>query len=102
MATEERLRGYHGALAGAGVIPDPGLVRQSSFRVDGGREATSRLLGLPDPPTAIFAFNDSMAIGAIQAAAARGLRVPYDVSVVGFNVRNREDRLAGFVAGVSA
>lgn len=85
LATHERLRGYHAALAGAGVLPDPALFRFSDFNVEGGRKEADALLGLPDPPTAIFAFNDAMAIGAIQALAARGLRVPQDVSVVGFD-----------------
>ena len=85
LATEERLRGHQAALAGAGVLPDPALVRYAKFRIDGGHEAAADLLSLPDPPTAIFAFNDSMAIGAMRAAAGRGLRVPDDVSVVGFN-----------------
>jgi LacI family transcriptional regulator len=84
-ATEERLRGYHGALAGAGVLPDPDLVVYSNFRTEGGRAAAAELLALPDPPTAIFAFNDRMAIGAMQGAADRGLRVPADISVVGFD-----------------
>ena len=70
MATEERLRGYHAAAAAAGVRPDSGLVQHSDFRVDGGRAAALRLLGLPEPPSAIFAFNDSMAIGAMQAAVS--------------------------------
>lgn len=86
VATEERMRGYHAALAGAGVLPDPALVQYADFRVEGGREAAARLLGLPDPPTAIFAFNDGMAVGALQAAAARGLRVPADVSVATFGL----------------
>jgi LacI family transcriptional regulator len=85
VATAERLRGYHAALAGAGVMPDPGLVQYADFCIDGGRVAAGRLLDLPEPPTAIFAFNDGMAVGALQAAAARGLRVPADVSVVGFD-----------------
>lgn len=85
VATEERLRGHHAALAGSGVLPDPSLVRRSNFRIDGGREAADGLLAQPDPPTAIFAFNDSMAIGAMQAVSARGLRVPDDISVVGFD-----------------
>jgi LacI family transcriptional regulator len=85
VATEERMRGYHAALAAAGALPDPALVRYSDFRIEGGRAAAEDLLGLPDPPTAIFAFNDSMAVGALQAASARGLRVPADVSVVGFD-----------------
>ena len=85
LATHERLRGYHAALAGAGVLPDPALFRYSDFRVEGGRAEADWLLRRPDPPTAIFAFNDAMAIGAMQALAARGLRVPADVSVVGFD-----------------
>ena len=72
VATEERLRGYHAALAGAGVLPDPALVRYSNFRLDGGREAAADLLDLPDPPTAIFAFNDGMAVG--RDAGGRGAR----------------------------
>jgi len=85
VATEERLRGHHAALAASGVLPDPSLVRRSNFRIDGGREAAEALLAQPDPPTAIFAFNDSMAIGAMRAVSARGLRVPADISVVGFD-----------------
>ena len=85
MATQERLRGYRAALAGAGVLPDPSLIRYSNFRIDGGREEAAALLDLPDRPTAVFAFNDSMAIGVMQEAAARGLRVPCDLSVVGFD-----------------
>ncbi|MGA2008279.1 MAG: LacI family DNA-binding transcriptional regulator, partial [Solirubrobacteraceae bacterium] len=79
MATEERLRGYRAALAAAGVAPDPAIVIESNWEVDGGREAGAALLQLADPPTAIFAFNDPLAIGAMQAVLARGLRVPEDV-----------------------
>jgi LacI family transcriptional regulator len=85
VATEERLRGYHAALAGAGVLPDDSLVRYSNFRIDGGRQQAASLFDLADPPTAIFAFNDGMAIGVMQEAAARGLTVPGDCSVVGFD-----------------
>jgi LacI family transcriptional regulator len=85
VATEERRRGYHSALAAAGILPDPELEVGTDFEIDPGRAATEYLLDLPDPPTAIFAFNDNLAIGAIQAARARDLRVPEDLSVVGFD-----------------
>ncbi len=85
MATEERLRGYQGALAGAGLLPDPDLVAHADFEIEGGRIAAADLLARPDPPTAVFAFNDTMAIGVLRAASARGLRVPADLSVVGFD-----------------
>lgn len=85
VATEERRRGYHAALASAGILPDPELEIESNFEITGGAAATHTLLNLPEPPTAIFAFNDNLAIGAIQAADARGLRVPGDLSVVGFD-----------------
>ena len=85
MATEERLRGYGGAMAAAGLPPDARLVVESNFKVEGGFDATARLLEQPDRPTAIFAFNDPMAIGAIRAARSRGLRIPEDVSIVGFD-----------------
>ena len=85
LATGERLRGYHAALAAAGVPADPQLVAQSDFQVEGGFDGASRLLELPERPTAIFAFNDPLAIGAMQAARSRGLRIPEDLSVVGFD-----------------
>jgi LacI family transcriptional regulator len=85
VATEDRRRGYHAALAAAGILPDPALELDSDFEIGGGREHTRRLLDLAEPPTAIFAFNDNLAIGAIQAARSRGLRVPEDLSVVGFD-----------------
>jgi len=85
LATEDRRRGYRAALATAGILPDPTLEVESIPEIDPGRDAAASLLALPDPPTAIFAFNDDTAIGAIQAARARGLRVPEDLSVVGFD-----------------
>ena len=85
MATVGRLRGYHAGLAGAGVLPDPRLEIVADFQVAGGRTAAERLLGLAQPPTAILAFNDDMAIGALQAAAGAGLDVPRDLSVVGID-----------------
>jgi len=85
MATEERLNGYQAAFAAAGALPDPRLVVGSNFEIEGGREAAGPLLDGPDPPTAIFAFNDQLAIGAMQAAHARGIRIPEQLSIVGFD-----------------
>ncbi len=85
LASVERLNGYRAALASAGVVPDSALVVESDWAVEGGEAAAALLLDLPDPPTAVFAFNDNMAIGALRAARARGLRVPADFSVVGFD-----------------
>ncbi|HET9896976.1 MAG TPA: LacI family DNA-binding transcriptional regulator [Streptosporangiaceae bacterium] len=85
LATEERMRGYRAAMAEAALLPDPELIHHSPFRLDGGRDGADRLLALADPPTAIFALNDSMAVGAIQAASARGIGVPADLSIAGFD-----------------
>jgi LacI family transcriptional regulator len=85
LATEERRRGCHAALAAAGLALDPQLVVASDFELAPGAQAAAMLLGRPDPPTAIFAFNDAIAIGTLRAANERGLRVPEDVSVVGFD-----------------
>jgi LacI family transcriptional regulator len=85
VATEDRRRGYHAALASAGILPDPALEIESNFEIDGGEQAAFHLLDMADPPTAIFAFNDNHAIGAIKAARIRGLRVPEDLSIVGFD-----------------
>jgi LacI family transcriptional regulator len=84
-ATEDRRRGYYAGLAGAGIAPDPELEVEANFEVSGGAAAAAQLLELDDPPTAIFAFNDNMAIGALQAARTRGVRVPEELSVVGFD-----------------
>ena len=81
----ERERGYAEALAAAGIAVDPALVVDGAFNQPGGFAATLRLLDLAAPPSAIFAANDEMAFGAIDAVASRGLKVPADVSVVGFD-----------------
>jgi LacI family transcriptional regulator len=85
IATEERLRGYRGALAAVGIMPAPQLEAESDWHTSGGYVAASRLLDADEPPTAIFAFNDMLAIGALQAAREHGLRVPEDLSIVGFD-----------------
>jgi LacI family transcriptional regulator len=85
MASSERLNGYFAALGAAGVLADPALVLESRFDIESGEAATRRLLDLAEPPTAIFAFNDNLAIGALHAARERGVSVPEQLSVVGFD-----------------
>jgi LacI family transcriptional regulator len=84
-ATEERLLGFRAALAAAGILLEPELVVYSDWRTPRGTAAADQLLSLRNPPTAIFGFNDNVAIGALHAARERGLRVPEDLSVVGFD-----------------
>jgi LacI family transcriptional regulator len=84
-ATDDRRRGYYAALAAAGIMPDPELEVESNFELGGGAAAAEQLLALPEPPTAIFCFNDNMAVGAMQTARARGVGIPEDLSIVGFD-----------------
>lgn len=80
-----RRRGYQDALRRHDLPVDPALLVQGSFREPGGYEATWRLLASAEPPTAVFAVNDLAAGGAMRAVKEAGLRVPNDVSIVGFN-----------------
>lgn len=78
--------GYKRALEGAGLKVDQDLIAYMlGFGVDAGREAAAQLLKCPNPPTAIFAFTDLMAVGAMQTIKAAGLQVPQDIALVGFN-----------------
>ncbi|WP_284618657.1 LacI family DNA-binding transcriptional regulator [Aquabacterium humicola] len=81
----ERLRGYKAALQAAGLKPRAALQLQGSFIEESGREAVQRLLASGEPFSAIFAANDQMAFGAALALYEHGLRVPEDVSLVGFD-----------------
>lgn len=81
----ERIEGYRLALEVAGIESDPQLMVAGNFSPEGGAEAMQRLLQLSDPPTAVFACSDEMAIGAIQVARDAGLRVPENLSMVGFD-----------------
>ncbi|WP_062437009.1 LacI family DNA-binding transcriptional regulator [Herbidospora daliensis] len=85
MCCRARLDGYRAALDAAGVPPDPSLVRTAPLYVEGGRTEAAALLASPDRPTAVFAANDLQALGVYQAAHRAGLRVPEDLSVVGFD-----------------
>jgi LacI family transcriptional regulator len=84
-STHERLAGYREALAAAGVLYTDELVVQGDFMEPRGFEAACELLALPDRPTAIFASSDAAAFGVLRAARESGLRVPEDLSVVGFD-----------------
>ncbi|GAB3986781.1 hypothetical protein GCM10027615_79810 [Plantactinospora veratri] len=69
----------------AGVPVDPDLVRISTLYVEGGLADGRELLALPDPPTAIFTANDLQALGVYEAARRAGVRIPDELSVVGFD-----------------
>ncbi|MEO1028911.1 MAG: LacI family DNA-binding transcriptional regulator [Pseudomonadota bacterium] len=84
-ATPLRYEGYRAALTEAGLNLDADLEKQGYFTTVCGREMGKELLELANRPTAIFASNDDMAAGAARAAADLGLRVPEDVSIVGFD-----------------
>lgn len=84
-AAEERVQGYREALDEAGIAFEPSLVEQGDFFFRSGFAAGERALALDHPPTAIFAANDGMALGAMTAAMQRGLRVPQDVAIAGFD-----------------
>ncbi|MCP2265471.1 LacI family DNA-binding transcriptional regulator [Promicromonospora thailandica] len=85
VASHERLQGYLSAMSSASAPVDPALVLAGEFTVPAGLEMAGVLLDGPHPPTAIFAGCDASALGVIEAARQRGLRVPQDLSVVGFD-----------------
>ncbi|MDQ0894115.1 LacI family DNA-binding transcriptional regulator [Agromyces ramosus] len=85
MCSLARLDGYRSAMNSAGLSIDPAYVRFGDFHVSGGRDRAGELLALDAPPTAIFAGSDLQALGALDAARAFGLRVPEDVSIVGYD-----------------
>jgi LacI family transcriptional regulator len=84
-SSHRRELGYRTSLEAAGVEFDPALVRDGEYQRKEGYTAALELLARPDRPTAVFAANDLSALGAIAAAHELGLRVPHDVSVVGFD-----------------
>jgi DNA-binding LacI/PurR family transcriptional regulator len=84
LPTQLKAGGRETAMLAAGLVPN-GLVSFGEFSVEGGRQALGRLLRHAEPPTAVICSSDVMAIGVLQEAARRGLRVPEDLSVVGFD-----------------
>lgn len=85
LCARARLHGYHAALDAARIEPDAALVRHGDFGFELAFEHALALLDLPERPTGIFAASDFQAFGVVEAARVRGLRVPEDVSVVGFD-----------------
>ncbi|MFC9912549.1 LacI family DNA-binding transcriptional regulator [Streptomyces sp. NPDC059862] len=85
LCSRARLDGYRAALDVAGVAVDNALTVPGDFYHESGFTGAGQLLDLDEPPTAIFAASDQMALGAIEALRRRGLRVPEDMSIVGFD-----------------
>jgi LacI family transcriptional regulator len=84
---QARLReaGFRAALARNGLTMDPDLMAQGSFHFDSGLRAAEALLSAKDPPTAIFASNDDMAAAVLAVAYRKGIRIPQDLSVAGYD-----------------
>ncbi|MFA6457564.1 MAG: LacI family DNA-binding transcriptional regulator [Bacteroidota bacterium] len=83
--SEERLRGYRAAMTDRHFTPNHSMEHQGNFTEISGYEIAREILRQKHHPTAIFAFNDSMAIGAIKAIREEGLRIPSDISICGFD-----------------
>ena len=82
---QARLQGYRAAMDAAGLPVPVAYVRSGRYLYDDGLEQGAALLELPEPPTAVFASSDETALGVIEAARSRGLRIPEDLSVIGFD-----------------
>jgi LacI family transcriptional regulator len=82
---ETRVHGYKNALTKHNIPANNLLVRSTDFTEEGGYDAMHELLKLPSRPTAVFAANDLMAIGAMMALREAGLRIPQDMAVIGFD-----------------
>jgi LacI family transcriptional regulator len=80
-----RITGYQQALSEAAIPFDETLIIKGDFQYESGFDAANQLLSMPNPPSAIFAFNDLMAVGALSNALERGLVVPEDLSLLGFD-----------------
>lgn len=93
-ATIGRREGFLTALRKAGIEPDESLEVSGHATADSGFTAAEQLLDLAEPPTAIFCANDRMAMGAYDAIKERGLRIPHDVAVIGFD---NQELIAGYL-----
>ncbi len=89
----DRRKGYYAALADAGIPANPSNEAHGDFSIRSGERAMDELLAQPVPPTAVFVVSDEMAFGAMRSVRRHGLRVPEDVSVVGFDGHEMADLL---------
>jgi LacI family transcriptional regulator len=87
-AAQLRLAGVQQAMREAGVSFDPALVRSGKWYETSGYALAHELMALPDPPDALFCMSDSIAVGALGALSELGIRVPQDLSLIGFDNRN--------------
>jgi DNA-binding LacI/PurR family transcriptional regulator len=85
---QNRLSGYRDVILKCGLPVDEAYIRQGDWGVDSGYKAAEELLAQKDRPTAIFVANDIMALGAIYAIQAAGLKIPQDVAIVGYDDRD--------------
>ncbi|MFZ4134235.1 LacI family DNA-binding transcriptional regulator [Streptomyces koyangensis] len=85
LCSRARLDGYRSAMTMAGLEVDPELILFGDFHVEGGYDRATEMLSRSRPPTAIFAGSDLQALGVLEAARVHGLRVPHDLSVVGYD-----------------
>ena len=84
-SAEDRIAGYLQALSELGVVPRTDLIYYGDFTVESGQEMTAQILSLPDRPTAIFACNNFLAIGALKTLHTAGVAVPGDISIAAFD-----------------
>ena len=84
-AAEERVMAYQAALRDAGIALDDSLVIRGDFLFETGVAATQKLMTLAEPPTAIFATSDDMALGVLAFAVERGIKVPDELAIAGFD-----------------
>lgn len=80
-----RFKGYRDALEQAGIPITPAYIIESDWTVESGQRAMQKLMNLPQPPTAVFACNDHMAIGALNYAIDQNCRIPEDIAIIGFD-----------------
>ena len=83
--SRDRTRGFERALSQAGIAVRPEYVREGTRLLHVARAIAAELLSLPERPTAIFAASDTQALGALEAARAQGIRVPQELSIIGFD-----------------